>query len=139
MAGYSTTPLVRKLGIKPGMRVRIGGAPEHFLDLVGPLPEGARLLGSTRGSVDYAHLFASSRSTLRRRLPALERALTDDGLLWISWPKQASSLATDLKEGMIREDGLAAGLVDVKICAIDEDWSGLKFVYRVADRGRSRR
>lgn len=133
-AGYSETPLVKKLGIKPGMRVRLLGPPEHYADLLGPLPEDVVVVQSTRGRIDFCHLFARSQAELRRRLPAAVKHLAADGMLWLSWPKKASSLETDLTEATIRRAGLDAGLVDVKICAVDGDWSGLKFVYRLKDR-----
>lgn len=134
MAGYSSTPLIRKLGITPGARVRLVDAPPGFERLLGPLPEGVKLLPRTTAPLDFAQLFARRQAMLRRRLPPLVRALARDGALWISWPKRTSRIETDLDRERIREIGLAAGLVDVKVCAVDDDWSGLKFVYRREDR-----
>lgn len=133
-AGYSGTPLVKKLGFKPGMRVRFIDEPAHYLKLVGPLPENITIVKSARGPLDFIHLFVTKQTVIERKLPIAKKLLKPDGTLWISWPKKTSSLETDLVESIIRETGLAASLVDVKICAVDNDWSGLKFVYRLKDR-----
>ena len=135
-AGYSGTPLIKKLGLKPGQRARFVGAPEHYLRLLGGLPEGVEVVAATRGRLDFIHLFATRGSELDRRVPPLVRHLADDGMLWISWPKGASSIETDLNGNLVRRRGLETGLVDVKVCAVDEDWSGLKFVVRRRDRKR---
>jgi len=139
-AGYSGTPLVQKLGLKRGMAVRVVDAPPHYRTLLGTLPDGVRFTTTSRNrtTLDFIHLFALTTSQLRKVLPGLKRSLKPDGLLWISWPKMTSSLKTDLRESIVREAGLAAGLVDVKVCAVEEDWSGLKFVYRVKDRAAKR-
>lgn len=134
MTGYSGTPLPRKLGIPSAGRAVFDGAPPGFLAGIAPLPAGLRVLARPGRDMDYLHLFAPDTRTLRRRLPRLVRALARDGTLWISWPKKASGVATDLDEAGVRAAGLRAGLVDVKICAIDPTWSGLKFVYRLEDR-----
>jgi hypothetical protein len=134
-AGYSGTPLPRKLGIKPGARVALLRAPEGFDATLGELPEGiavAHRLGGARRDVLVA--FFTERAQLSARLPALRDALATDGGLWIAWPKRASGVATDLDENRVRELGLEAGLVDNKVCAIDQTWSGLRFVFRLADR-----
>jgi hypothetical protein len=134
-AGYSGTPLPAKLGIKPGARVALLGAPEGFDATLGELPDGAavvRRLGGARRDVLVA--FFTSAGELGSRFAALREALATDGGLWIAWPKRASGVATDLNENLIRELGLAAGLVDNKVCAIDETWSGLRFVFRLQDR-----
>jgi hypothetical protein len=137
-AGYSGTPLVRKLGIKPGARLALIGAPDGFDRTLGELPVGVAVLRAARGPLDVIVAFFIDRSRLERRLTALRTALEPAGGLWIAWPKRASGVATDLTEGVVRELGLAAGLVDNKVCAIDAVWSGLRLVYRVADRpGRS--
>ena len=133
-AGYSGTPLVRKLGIKPDSRVGLLGAPDGFDDTLGELPQGVSVRRSARGPLDVIVAFTVSRSELERRLPVLRRALDQAGGLWIAWPKRASGVATDVGEGVVRELGLAAGLVDNKVCAIDEVWSGLRLVYRLRDR-----
>jgi hypothetical protein len=136
-AGYSGTPLPRKLGIKPGARVALIGAPEGFEGALAGLPEGVvvrRRLG--REPFDVIVAFFSERLMLERRLAGLSAALDPAGGLWIAWPKRASGVTTDVTEGAVRDLGLAAGLVDNKVCAIDQVWSGLRFVYRLRDRPR---
>jgi hypothetical protein len=133
-AGYSGTPLPRKLGIKPAARVALIGAPDGFDGTLGTLPEGVSVRRSARGPVDVIVAFFVERASLERRLPALRTALDPAGGLWVAWPKRASAVATDVTEGVVRELGLAAGLVDNKVCAIDEVWSGLRLVYRLRDR-----
>jgi hypothetical protein len=135
-AGYSGTPLPRKLGIKPGGRLGLIDAPPDFLETLGELPGDLGIRRRARGPLDVIVAFTERRSRLERRLPALRDALDPAGGLWIAWPKRSSGVETDLTEGMVRELGLAAGLVDNKVCAIDEVWSGLRFVYRLADRPR---
>ncbi|MCI0363341.1 MAG: DUF3052 domain-containing protein [Phycisphaerales bacterium] len=133
-AGYSKTPLIQKLGIKAGHRARFINAPPHYAQLLGSLPNGITIAKSARGPLDFIHFFAAKGATLRKEFPRLKKALAFDGILWVSWPKGGSSIPTDLKEADVRDAGLAAGLVDVKICAVDDDWSGLKFVYRLKNR-----
>ena len=135
-AGYSGTPLPRKLGIKPQARVGLVGAPAGFDEVLGELPPGVTVSRRLRGSFDVLVAFFVTRAELERRLPALKGALDHAGGLWVAWPKRSSRIATDLGDGSVRELGLAAGLVDNKVCAIDETWSGLRFVYRLADRVR---
>ncbi|HWE32033.1 MAG TPA: DUF3052 domain-containing protein [Solirubrobacteraceae bacterium] len=132
-AGYSGTPLVRKLGIKPGSRVALIGAPDGFA--LAELPPDVTVRTALRGPLDVIVAFFVARGALERRLPALTSALDLAGGLWIAWPKRASGVETDLGERVVRELGLAAGLVDNKVCAIDAVWSGLRFVYRLRDRG----
>jgi hypothetical protein len=134
MAGYSGTPLIRKLGIRAGDTISLLNAPADYDELIGPLPDGARVGARLVANTSFIHLFARDRATLMRELPRAKKALATDGTLWISWPKKAAGVATDLTESIVREEGLATGLVDVKICAVDETWSGLKFVYRLVDR-----
>ncbi len=133
-AGYSGTPLPRKLGIKPEARVGLIGAPHDFDEVLGTLPPGVTVRRRARGTFDVLVLFVQKRSELERRLPALKEALDQSGGLWVAWPKRSSGVATDLGEGAVRELGLASGLVDNKVCAIDATWSGLRFVYRLSDR-----
>lgn len=136
-AGYSGTPLPKKLGIKEGHRVLLASPPEGFDATLGALPQGAvatSRAGAKPGSFDVIVLFVGSVARLRAEFPKKARLLATDGGLWVSWPKKASGVATDLHEGIVREIGLEAGLVDVKVCAVDETWSGLRFVYRLADR-----
>jgi len=130
--GYSGTPLVDKLGIKPGARLQLVSQPEDFSGLLGPLPDGSRL--AVRGVLDFAMLFVKSQSDLRKRFARLRDRLESNGMLWVAWPKKTSGVETDLTEGIVREFGLESGLVDVKVCAVDDTWSGLKFVRRLKDR-----
>jgi hypothetical protein len=136
MAGYSGTPLPRKLGIKPGHRLALINAPEDFATTLGELPEAVTTRKTARGPLDVVVYFTTREADLARRFEALSGALDPAGGLWIAWPKKASGVATDLTENVIRDIGLAAGLVDNKVCAIDDTWSGLRFVVRVQDRPR---
>jgi hypothetical protein len=131
MPGYSGTPLPKKLGIKPGLRVRLANAP---LDVRAELRGALADCIDEESALDFAMLFTKSRSELKKEFPRLVKLLTPAGMLWVSWPKKSSGVATDLDENAVREIGLAAGLVDVKVCAVTEVWSGLKFVRRVKDR-----
>jgi hypothetical protein len=133
-AGYSGTPLPRKLGIKPQARLGVIGAPPGFDEVLGDLPPGVSVHRRLRGTFDVLVAFVRTRSELERRLPALKQALDQAGGLWVAWPKRSSGVATDLSDGTVRDVGLGIGLVDNKVCAIDTTWSGLRFVYRVADR-----
>jgi hypothetical protein len=137
VAGYSGTALTQKLGIKPGARVALLRAPEGFEDALEPMPDGARLRHQARGQHDVVLFFATRLAELERRFDTLARATGYAGGLWIAWPKRTASVATDLREGVVREVGLAHGLVDNKVCAVDDTWSGLRFVYRLADRPSS--
>jgi len=131
-AGYSGTPLLKKLGIRNGARFQLVSAPTGFDRTLGELPQDAR--ASLRGTLDFAMLFVRRQAELRKDFPRLRDRLESNGMLWVAWPKKASRLETDVSESVVREFGLAAGLVDVKICAVDETWSGLKFVRRLKDR-----
>ncbi len=133
-AGYSGTPLVRKLGIKPDSRLGLIGAPQGFAATLGELPEGVVVRNSLRGKLDVIVAFYRKRSALASRLPALRDALQPAGGLWIAWPKRSAGVETDVGENAVRDLGLATGLVDNKVCAIDEVWSGLRLVYRLRDR-----
>lgn len=130
--GYSGTPLVEKLGIKPGARLKFVSEPKGFDALLGELPKGSRFVAS--GTLDFAILFAKARSDLVKGFPRLRDRLEPNGMLWVAWPKKTSGVETDLTEGVVRAFGLESGLVDVKVCAIDDTWSGLKFVRRLKDR-----
>ena len=136
MAGYSGTPLSQKLGIKPGFRVALVGAPEGFRLELGELPDGVSFLTSLASQLDLILFFTKSQSELTRNFSRLAAKLAPAGMLWIAWPKKASGVATDLADYHVRQIGLDAGLVDVKVCAVNEIWSGLKFVIRVKDRPR---
>lgn len=128
MAGYSGTPLAKKLGIKDGTRLAVVSAPDGFA--IDDLPPAVELRSSARGVSDVILSFHTSRAELVKRLPALLRSLDVDGGLWISWPKKASGVPTDITEDVIREVALPAGLVDVKVCAVDDIWSGLRLCLR---------
>ena len=134
MAGYSGTPLVRKLGIGPGDRLLIVGAPEGFLGGTLELPEDVTLLNAARPPVDVAIVFVTKRADLEKRWPAVTKALAADGSFWVSWPKKASKVSTDMTEDVVREVALPRGLVDNKVCAIDDVWSGLRLVVRKENR-----
>ena len=134
MAGYSGKPLVQKLGIKSGTTIAILNAPAGYVRLLGKLPPQVTRKTTTAGTLDFIQFFTTERRDLERRFAALARSLAPAGMLWISWPKQASGVATDLTENVIRGIGLANQLVDVKVAAVDDVWSGLKFVRRLADR-----
>lgn len=130
--GYSGTPLIDKLGIKPGAKLKFVSKPKGFDELLGELPENSRF--ETSGALDFAILFAKARADLVKGFSPLRDRLEPNGILWVAWPKKTSGVATDLTEGVVRTFGLESGLVDVKVCAIDDTWSGLKFVRRLKDR-----
>lgn len=134
MAGYSGTPLPKKLGIREGSRVLLAAAPTGFAAALDELPPGAVLLDAEEAPIDVAVLFVRDAATLTARFGSLAAALASNGGLWVAWPKRASRVPTDLSEDTVRAIGLAAGLVDNKVAAIDETWSGLRFVYRLSDR-----
>ena len=125
---------MQKLGIKSGSTIAVLGAPRGYVRTLGKLPSGVTHRTSAVGPLDLIQFFTSERQELERRFAALARALAPAGMLWISWPKKASGVATDLTEDVIRVIGLAHGLVDVKVAAVDDVWSGLKFVRRIKDR-----
>jgi hypothetical protein len=133
VAGYSKRSLVDKLGIKDGAKIVILNAPRGYERTLGTLPHVSRR-SRVAGRLDFVQFFSTERQELERRFAALARALAPAGMLWISWPKRASGVATDLSEDVIRVIGLAHGLVDVKVAAVDDVWSGLKFVRRLKDR-----
>lgn len=135
MAGYSKTPLIKKLGIKPGVTVLPVLPPKPYVDIVGSLPDGARIVNYGESEpVDFIHLFAKDDEALVDHFADLKAKLDNNGMLWVSWIKKASKMETNISEQDVRSMGLQLGLVDVKICAVDEDWSGLKFMYRKEDR-----
>jgi len=133
-AGYSGTPLPRKLGLKPGFRICPLDAPPHYDDLLGELPAGAERGTIEDGDLDFVHIFVTERDRAEKLLALARPGIVPNGMIWISWPKKASGVATELDSNGVRELGLSAGLVDVKVCAVDETWSGLKFVIRLEDR-----
>jgi hypothetical protein len=131
--GYSGKPLAQKLGLKPGHRVVLLGAPPEFEATLAPVPDGTLVERAERAEgADVLLLFTREAAALRREFPAAAAVLPAGGMLWIAWPKKAAKQRTDVDENVVREIGLATGLVDVKVCAIDELWSGLKFVHRKA-------
>jgi hypothetical protein len=136
VAGYSGTPLPRKLGIGEGAVVALRGAPEGFERTLGALPDGTRLKGRVTPPVDVVVAFFTRAGELHRRLDGLARAIYPDGGLWVAWPKRASGVPTDITEDVVRELALPLGLVDNKVCAIDHTWSGLRLVHRLENRGR---
>ena len=136
MTGYSGTPLAGKLGVKDGFRLALLGAPEDFERDLAPLPAGVRVLRRLAPDLDVAVLFVTQRRQLERRFPAVARAIRPSGGFWVAWPKRASKVPTDLTEDVLREVGLPHGLVDNKVCAVTDVWSGLRFVWRRQNRGR---
>jgi len=128
--GYSGKPLSAKLGIKPGQTLAVIAAPDHYRALVEPLPEGARLEEKIQAGAAVVHLFVRDRADLQRRLDLAVRAVSPGCALWVSWPKKSSPLFVDLTEDGVRAAVLPTGLVDVKVAAVDADWSGLKFLWR---------
>ena len=133
-AGYSRRSLIEKLGIKEGFRIIILDPPQNYGTIIGELPNSVSVVRNLEGPLDFIHFFTKSRKELENKFPALKQELSQNGILWISWPKTSSKVETDLDEDVVREIGLKNGLVDVKVSAIDETWSGLKFVYRLKDR-----
>jgi len=133
MAGYSGTPLVKKLGVKEGFNVLIVNAPNDFEQQL-ELPERVTVNGKSKKPCDLVLLFVKSRHALAKEFSRYAARLNPAGMLWVSWPKQTSGVPSDLNENIVRDIGLAKGMVDIKVCAIDEVWSGLKFVFRLQDR-----
>jgi len=134
LSGYSGTPLIKKLGIKEGSDCTIINPPAGFMELLGELPAAVTISNSIKGKYDYIHFFTGSKTELNKKFVLLKKALNKNGMIWISWPKKSSKISTDLTEDIIRETALMNRLVDIKVCAIDETWSGLKLVYRLKDR-----
>ena len=130
VAGYSGTPLAKKLGFKEGSRVRISKAPDNYLALVSPRPENVQISKAFRKDIDIWHFFTRSSVELSTQLPRQLKAIRQNGMIWVSWPKKASKVPTDVTEDVIRKMALPPGLVDVKVCALDDTWSGLKLVIR---------
>lgn len=135
LAGYSGTPLAKKLGIKENFKILLYNQPKHYFKLFSDLPGSIEIMDNILPeSTDFIHLFCTSIEELESSTSKYKIALKKNGSLWISWPKGSSKIDTDLKRDIIREYLIGNGLVDVKVAAIDEDWSGLKFVYRLEDR-----
>jgi hypothetical protein len=131
---YSSTPLAKKLGIKPGYKIRVINAPEYYFDLFTDLPDNIKVAAAGKQPKDLIHFFTKQYGELARLLPTLKNELVPNGAIWVSWPKKASKMPTDLTENMIRDIALQNGLVDIKVCAVDDVWSGLKLVIPVASR-----
>jgi len=135
-AGYSGTPLAKKLGYKPGTKATVTGEPKHYRALLDPLPEGVAFERAPSAKTELVHVFTTERADLAKQLAALRKKLPPDAAVWVSWPKKASKVPTDITEDVIRELALPLGFVDVKVCAVDEVWSGLKIVVRKELRGK---
>ena len=129
-AGYSGTPLVQKLDIKPGFRIFVANAPANYRELLDPLPKDVTFVDGLEGNLDMVHAFAERAADLEAALPSYLSNIKGNGAIWVSWPKKASKVPTDITEDVIREEVLPLGLVDIKVCAVDEIWSGLKLVIR---------
>jgi len=136
MAGYSGTPLIKKLGIKANSHIAVINAPVNFLNELGSLPHKCTVVSRLIGPLDFVLLFVSAQRELDKQFKVLAKKITTDGMIWVGWPKKTSGVATDLSFDVVQKIGLQCGLVDVKICAIDDTWSGLKFVYRLHDRAK---
>ena len=134
MAGYSSRPLIDKLGIKPNTRIAIINAPRGYRTTLGALPPGVRVVSTIRGSFPFIQFFARSRALLRTTIAKLVGALEPDGALWVSWPKKAAGVPSDMSEDAVREMAFPLGLVDIKVAAVDDVWSGLKLVRRLRNR-----
>jgi hypothetical protein len=139
MHGYSGTPLAKKLGIKPDCRVFVENAPDTYPALLAPLPDRVEFAAQLSAKVDLVHLFTKEARELTAKLKKYLGAMKDDAVIWISWPKKAAKIATDITEDVIRDIALPLGLVDVKVCAVDEIWSGLKLVVRLENRKAGKR
>ncbi|HEY5824787.1 MAG TPA: DUF3052 domain-containing protein [Cyclobacteriaceae bacterium] len=134
-AGYSGTPLIKKLGVKPGYQCLIFNEPAEYWSWLSPLPEKVKVKKIASGEeLDFIHVFVKEKKIFEKEFLKNKKLLKKDGTFWISWPKKSSKVPTDLDENSIRDFGLANGLVDVKVCAVDEVWSGLKFMFRIKDR-----
>jgi hypothetical protein len=129
-AGYSGTPLAKKLGFKPRQRVSAPGAPPNYRQLLAPLPEGVEFQARMSKTTDIVHVFTASKAELAKTLASCRKTLGPQAAIWVSWPKKASKVPTDITEDTIRAVALPLGLVDIKVCAVDETWSGLKLVLR---------
>lgn len=134
-AGYSPNPLIKKLGIKEGFKCLILNEPANYVDLLEEIPPSSDFTDEAeRGPFDFIHIFVTDASEVDMGFELWKAALKKTGMLWLSWPKQSSELATELNGNVVREIGLKGGLVDTKVCAVDHDWSGLKFMWRKEDR-----
>jgi len=137
MAGYSITPLAKKLGIKSGFNISLINTPDYYFSLFTDMPDDITLAGNENFKHDFIHFFTQLKGEYLANLPLLKQQLKPDGMIWVSWPKKSSKVITDITEDIIRNYALQIGLVDIKVCAVDEVWSGLKLVIPVKDRGIS--
>ncbi len=137
MIGYSGTPLPKKLGIKSGHLIYLKNAPSNYFEILGDLPKGIHLVESLVSKVDFIHLFTNNFNELAELLDEFQNQIKDDGMIWVSWYKKAAKLPTEITEDIIREAALKLKLVDVKVCAVDEKWSGLKLVIRKEHRSKN--
>jgi hypothetical protein len=138
-AGYSGTPLSQKLGIKSGMSVAAINAPANYRKLLGPVAKSTKFSDSASNGAEFVHLFVSKRSELERTIGQLRKKVADTAVVWVSWPKKSSGVQADITEDVIRAVALPLGFVDIKVCAVDETWSGLKLMIRRELRGRPRK
>jgi hypothetical protein len=134
MAGYSGKPVTQKLGIKPGFCIFVEGAPAPYGNIVGTLPPDVKVVTRSKAPFDMVHLFVTEVASLRKKLATCRSAITPDGMIWVSWPKKSSGVTTDLTDVVVRDTALPLGLVDIKVCAVDDIWSGLKFVIPKKER-----
>lgn len=134
MPGYSGTPLSRKLGIKPGFRIKTRNAPQNYAELLSPVPADVQISAAFRSRIDLWHLFTASEIELSTQLPVATRQILQNGMIWVSWPKKSSGVPSQITEDTIRSVALPLRLVDVKVCAVDDTWSGLKLVIRRENR-----
>jgi hypothetical protein len=134
VSGYSGTPLVKKLGIRAGARLFVRSAPDNYPELIAPIPPGVQRVSRMSATTDLAHLFAARRAELDTALNCARRAMRDDAVIWVSWPKKSSGVPSEITEDVVRELALPLGLVDIKVCAVDETWSALKLMLRKSER-----
>jgi hypothetical protein len=134
MAGYSGTPLPQKLGIKPGMIVVVIDPPDNYRKLLGEIPSGVNFATRPVGKTKFVHLFVKARRALQQQLQSLRGKIAEDAAVWVSWPKKSANIPTDITEDVIRAVALPLGFVDIKVCAVDETWSGLKLMIRRENR-----
>ena len=136
MAGYSGRSVVQKLGLKPGFCIFVDGLSTAYRDVVGELPDDVKIARTAKAPLDMVHVFATEAKGFAVKLRSYRKAIAPDGMIWASWPKKASGVVTDVTETLVRETALANGLVDIKVCAVDDVWSGLKLVIPAKDRVR---
>jgi hypothetical protein len=137
LAGYSSTPLAKKLGIKENFTLKLLNTPEYYFDLFSDFPKQVKILTKEKTDIDFIHYFSKDKASLTKDIPSLRKQLAQDGMIWISWYKKTAKVPTDVTEDIVRNLALKNGLVDIKVCAIDEMWSGLKLVIPVKDRKKN--